>query len=235
MKVLIIEDDPSIVETVRLCFELRWPGVEIIDASSGQDGVARAEKEKPDLVVLDIGLPDINGFEVLRQVRVSSVVPVIILTVRDQEVDKVRGLEMGADDYITKPFSHIEFLARVGAVLRRGRMIEPRKEAKSFNSGELSVDFSAREVKLGGTTLKLTPLEYNLLCFLVDNAGQTLSHRQLLEKVWGPENVNDTDYLKVYMQRLRDKLKDSTGSPKYIATEWGVGYRFVKPPEAKAG
>lgn len=231
MKALIIEDDPNIVETVRLCLELRWPGAVVIDTGLGEQGVAAVGREKPDVVILDIdiGLSDLSGLEVLRHLRMTSAVPVVVLTVRDQEADKVMGLELGADDYITKPFGHIEFQARVGAVLRRVHHGETKRKAEVFVSGELSIDFARREVRLGDGLVGLTPLEYNLLSYLVDNVGQTLSCTQIIERLWGPEQADGTNYLKAYIWRLRRKLKDNAESPKYIASVRRVGYCFKQP------
>jgi two-component system, OmpR family, KDP operon response regulator KdpE len=181
------------------------------------------------MVLLDVGLPDISGFEVLRRIRDFSDVPVIILTARDDALDKVRGLELGADDYITKPFNHLELLARVRAVLRRLDMPAPASRAPSFRAGELEVDFAAQEVRLRGDRIALTPTEYKLLYHLVRNAGRVLQHGTLLAKVWGREYVDEVDYVRVYIRRLRDKLGDDPDRPRFIRTERGLGYRFLAP------
>jgi len=227
LNVLVIEDDPQIVESVTLCFELRWAGANIISASEGEKGILLVEKELPDVVILDIGLPDIDGFEVLRQVRSFSNVPVILLTARSQEIDKVKGLELGADDYVVKPFAPAEFLARVKAVLRRSHMSEPQAGEKPFTRGNLKIDFGTREVSISDGLIKLTPSEYNLLCELVRNEGKALSNQMLLERIWGPEYTSETDYIKVYIQRLREKLGEVPGDPKMILSERGIGYKFV--------
>ncbi|MFC1951131.1 response regulator transcription factor [Chloroflexota bacterium] len=229
MKLLIIEDNPEIIEAVSLCFELRWPEVNVISTDKGNTGVGLAESESPDLVILDLGLPDIDGFEVLRQIRLFSDTPVIILTVRGEELDKIKGLELGADDYVVKPFSHMELLARVKAVLRRSQMPELRGDEKPFVHGKLKVDFSSREITVGGNMVKLTPIEYNLLYQMIRNEGRVLTHRFLLEKVWGEEYIDATDYLKKYIQRLRQKLEDNSENPRLIITERGVGYKLIKP------
>lgn len=228
MKVVIIEDDPEIVEAVSLCFDLRWPDVEVLSANEGIVGLSQIEKESPDIVILDIGLPDIDGFEVCRRIRLFTDVPVIMLTVKDQEFDKVKGLELGADDYITKPFSHVELLARVKAVLRRSTMPQLEDDEQPFSVGKLRIDFASHEVRVDGDEVKLTPTEYSLLHFLARNAGRVIPHRVLLEKVWGSDYVDSTDYLKVYIQRLRVKLKDDPHQSKLILSERGVGYKLAK-------
>ncbi len=233
MKVLLVDDEPDVVEVVSLCFDLRWPGTEILVSNDGQGGVRLAREGRPDVMILDVGLPDIDGFEVLRQVRSTSDVPVIMLTARDEDFNKVKGLELGADDYITKPFSHIELLARVQAVLRRAQMPQPVITEPPFVAGDFSMDFASREVRRGGNLVKLTPTEYNLLFHLVKNTGTVLTHRTLLAKVWGREYVDETDYLKVHIQHLRQKLGDDPQNPTLIATERGVGYRFLRAPEAQ--
>ncbi|MDI6814756.1 MAG: response regulator transcription factor [Dehalococcoidales bacterium] len=228
MKVVIIEDQAEIVEAVSMCFELRWPDATILSTGEGIKGLELIEAELPDVVVLDLGLPDIEGFEVLRQIHFFSDVPIVVLTVRNQKMDIVKGLELGADDYITKPFDHIEFLARVKAVLRRTSMPQLKGNAKPFQSGKLRIDFDTREVSLSGERVKLTPIEYNLLQHLAKNAGHVVSHQTLLEKVWGAEYTNATNYLKVYIQRLRAKLFDNLSAPELILTERRVGYKLVK-------
>ncbi len=231
MKALIIEDAPDIVESISLCFELRWPEVKVISTGEGSKGIALAESESPDIIILDLGLPDMDGFDVLKEIRSFSNVPIIIVTVRGDEIDRVRGLELGADDYIVKPFSHMELLARVKAVLRRAHMPELREGEESFHSSRLNIDFATRSVTVDGRPVKLTPTEYNLLHYLVVNAGTVLTHRALLEKVWGEEYTDAPEYLKVYIQRLRNKLEEDPSHPKLILSERGVGYKFVKPQE----
>ncbi|HJX69777.1 MAG TPA: response regulator transcription factor [Dehalococcoidia bacterium] len=227
MKVLVVEDDPGIIESVSLCFELRWPGANLVSSSAGEKGVELAGTEFPDVIILDLGLPDMDGLEVLRQIRRFSDVPVVILTARGEEMDKVKGLELGADDYITKPFAPAEFLARIKTVLRRSQRTEPKAGEKPVVRGKLKIDFATREVSLGDRLIKLTPSEYNLLCELVRNEGRVLSNQMLLERVWGPEYTTETEYIKVYIQRLREKLEEEAGNPKMILSERGVGYKFV--------
>lgn len=232
MKVLIIEDAPDIVESISLCFELRWPGVKVISTAAGSKGLTLAETESPDVIILDLGLPDMDGLEVLKDVRAFSSVPIIIVTVRDDEMDKVRGLELGADDYITKPFSHIELLARIKAVLRRTRATELQAGEKPFHSPRLTIDFVTRTVTVNGQSVRLTPTEYSLLHYLVLNEGAVLTHRALLEKVWGREYTESSEYLKVYIQRLRNKLEEDPSNPQLLISERGLGYKFVSPPSA---
>jgi len=183
------------------------------------------ERERPDLVLLDVGLPEMNGFEVLKAIRLFSDVPVIMLTVRDDELSKVQGLELGADDYVTKPFSHLELLARVRAVLRRTQTL-PLSHEQPFVSGDIQVDFARREVTVRGQPVALTGTEYRLLYHLVRNAGQVLTHETLLARVWGREYTDEISYLKSYINRLRHKLERDPRHPEYILTEYGVGYWF---------
>ena len=228
MKVLIVDDDPDIREVVTLTFTMQWHDCSVITASSGEDGLDLVERERPDVVLLDILLPDVDGFEVCRRIRQFSDVPLLMISARDTELDKVKGLEMGADDYITKPFGHMELLARVRAVLRRAAMPLPTSATPDATIGRLTISFTRREVRRDGNTVNLTPTEFNLLYHLVRNAGQVLPHGTLLAKVWGHEYVDEVDYLKVYIRRLREKIEDDPQKPRLILTERGVGYRFVK-------
>ena len=229
MKVLVIEDDPGIVEVVSLCFQLRWSGTSLISAATGAKGVELVETESPDVVILDIGLPDMDGYQVLHDIRRFSDVPVIMLTVRSEDTHIAKGLELGADDYITKPFSHIELIARVQAVLRRAQGIAVTDEEHPFTSGKLSVDFASNEVTLDGKPVKLTSTERKLLHYLIRNEGRILSHESLLAKVWGENYIDARDLLRVHIQHLRQKLGDKTESPSIIVTEHGMGYKFVRP------
>jgi two-component system KDP operon response regulator KdpE len=229
MKMLLVDDAPEVVESVRLGLMLLWRDVEVIDAGTGNAALDQIERESPDLVLLDIGLPDINGYDVLREIRAFSDVPVIMLTAQDNTMDKVKGLELGADDYVTKPFDHLELLARIQAVLRRLDMSAPTSRVPSFQSGGLEVNFAAQEAHLDGDRLDLTATEYKLLYHLVRNAGQILPHATLLARVWGREYVDEVDYIRVYIRRLRAKLGDDPEHPRYIQTERGLGYRFLLP------
>jgi two-component system, OmpR family, KDP operon response regulator KdpE len=227
VRILIVDDEPDVVESVRLGFLLQWREIDILSAATGEAALDMVEQTAPDLVLLDIGLPDMDGYTVLERTRVFSDVPVIMLTARDDALDKVKGLELGADDYITKPFNHLELLARVRAVLRRLEMPMPRSRAPSFRAGALEMDFAAQEVRFQGERMELTPTEYKLLYHLVRNAGRVLPHATLLAKVWGREYRDEVDYLRVYIRRLRDKLGDDPHQPRYIQTERGLGYRFI--------
>ena len=229
MKVLVIEDDPGIIEVVSLCFQLRWSGTSVVSADNGNKGVELVETESPDVVILDIGLPDMDGYQVLREIRRFSDVPVLMLTVRGEDTDIARGLELGADDYITKPFSHIELIARVQAVLRRIQGLPITEEERPFISGKLSIDFSRNEVLLDGKLVKLTSTERKLLYYLIRNEGRILSHESLLTKIWGDTYVDARDLLRVHIQHLRQKLEDSAESPNIIVTEHGMGYKFIRP------
>lgn len=235
MKVLVVEDNPEIIRTVTLCFQLRWQGATIVSAGEGLKGVELAEKESPDIIILDLGLPDIDGFEVLHRVRKFSAVPVIILTVREDEMDKVRGLEEGADDYITKPFSPLDLLARVKAVLRRSHMPELKEGSTGtppYTADPLSINFASREVYWNNQLVHLTPNEFDLLAYMTRNEGKVLSHQSLLNAVWGSEFV-DVSTLKKYVYQLRVKLNDISEPPKLILSERGVGYKFIRPQEEK--
>ncbi len=229
MKILVVDDEPDVVESVRLGFTLQWRDVDVLEAGEGQRALDIVEQDHPDIVLLDVGLPGIDGYEVLRQIRAFSDVPVVMLTARDDAMDKVKGLELGADDYVTKPFNHLELMARVKAVLRRLEMPPPTSRAPSFQAGDLEVDFARREVRLRGARIDLTPTEYKLLYHLVRNAGHVLEHGTLLAKVWGRDYLDEVDYVRVYIRRLRDKLGDLAESPRYIETERGLGYRFIAP------
>lgn len=226
MKVLVVDDEPDVIEVVNLCFGLRWPEADVISARDGDEALQLIEAESPDLVLLDIVLPKMDGFQVCQEIRRFSDVPIVMLSARDAEVDKVRGLEMGADDYITKPFSHLELLARVRAVLRRYQNQLP-SVGEVFESGDLRIDYGSRQVLLRGQPVRLTPTEYSLLFHLTRNAGRVLPHHTLLAKVWGREYTDEIDYLKVYIRRLRQKLEGDPQSIGEIVSERGVGYKFV--------
>ena len=228
MRILAVDDEPEVIEVVRLCFNLRWPDAEVIAAATGQEALAAIEGQAPDLVLLDIMLPDIDGFQVCEEVRRFSDVPIIMLTARDAEVERVRGLEMGADDYITKPFSHLELLARSRAVLRRYQN-QPPAVGETFEAGNFKMDYGTRRVTVGDKQVKLTPIEYGLIYHLTRNAGRVMPHRTLLAKVWGREYTSELDYLKVYIRRLRNKLCEEMDATISIESERGVGYRLVSP------
>jgi two-component system KDP operon response regulator KdpE len=225
MKVLVVDDEPDVIKVVAMSFRMQQPAWEVISAHEGPEALELVERERPSVVLLDIGLPEMNGFEVLRAIRLFSDVPVIMLTVRDDELSKVQGLELGADDYVTKPFSHLELLARVRAVLRRTQSL-PLVHEQPYLSGDIQVDFARRNVTVRGQPVALTGTEYRLLYHLVRNAGQVMAHEALLARVWGREYTDEISYLKSYINRLRNKLERDPHSPEYILTEYGVGYWF---------
>jgi two-component system, OmpR family, KDP operon response regulator KdpE len=228
VKILAVEDDLGILEVLKLCFDMRWPGTETLTTTSGNQAIQMVETESPDIVILDLGLPDIDGLDVLKEIRLFSDVPVIILTARTNEASVVKGLEFGADDYILKPFSHIEMLARVRAVMRRTHMPELKGGEKPVRDGNLTIDFASKEVKQGGKIVELTPTEWRMLTELVRNENRGLSYETLLRRVWGDDYVNDTDYIKKYIYRLRQKLGDDPQSPRLIVSVRGMGYKFLR-------
>jgi two-component system, OmpR family, KDP operon response regulator KdpE len=226
MKVLVVDDAAEVIEAVTISFMLQWRETEVLGATDGETALDLVEREHPDVVLLDVMMPGLDGYETLRQLRAFSDVPVIMLTAKDGVLDKVKGLELGADDYVTKPFDHLELLARVKALMRRLAMPQPASRTPSFTSGRLTVDFARQEVRLDGEPVALTPVEYKLLYHLVRNAGHVLRHETLLTKAWGQEYSDEIDYLRVYIRRLRLKLEEDPEQPRHIRTERGVGYRF---------
>ena len=229
MKILVVDDEPDVCEVIAVSFKLLWPGGTVLSANTGADGIALVRTETPDVIVLDIGPPDMNGFEVCGRIREFTSAPLLVLTVRGAELDKVKGLGLGADDYITKPFSLLELQARVRAILRRHRSPQVALSESPYESGELHIDFDAREVRIRGEPVPLPPIEYRILYHLVKNAHRVLSHNELLAKVLGREYVGQADYLKVHVRRLRSKLERDPRHPRMILTERGVGYRFIEP------
>ncbi|MEW5787297.1 MAG: two-component system response regulator KdpE [Pseudomonadota bacterium] len=221
--IVIIEDEPQIRRFVRTALEAE--GCAVNEAENAQRGLVEAGTRKPDLVILDLGLPDRDGVEVIQDLRGWSGVPILILSARTDEADKVAALDAGADDYLTKPFGVAELLARVRALLRRRRAATDDGPLVVF--GEVAVDLARRQVTRGGEELHLTPIEYRLLALLIANAGRVLTHRQLLREVWGPSHGEDTHYLRVYMTGLRRKLEDDPARPSHLRTETGIGYRLV--------
>lgn len=226
MKVLIIEDSPEVVEAVSLCLQLRWPETEIVVSAEGSRGIDTARDGHFDMLILDLNLPDIDGFTVLQEIRTFSNLPTIILTVRGKEEDQARGLEMGADDYIVKPFRPRDLVARVNAVLRRYATSGTGKEKPSIVRGKLTLNLASNEVVLRDKKMKLTPTEAKLLYVLMDNPEETLSGERISSEVWGKQPT-DTDELRTYVRRLRNKLKDNP--PRIILTDYGKGYKFVAP------
>ncbi len=226
LKLLIAEDAQDVAEVVAFGARMTWPDCAVVIAASGMEALDQFDAQQPDLVVLDISMPPPDGFEVCRRIRERSQVPILMLTVRDSTVDKVRALDLGADDYLTKPFDHLELLARLRALVRRmqGTSLSTKD---TVTVGDLTINFATHEVRVRGEGVPLTSTEFRLLGELVQHAGQVLSHRMLLEQVWGPEYASESHYLKVFVRRLRQKLGDDSEHPRYILTEWGVGYRFA--------
>ncbi len=229
MRLAIIEDDPEIMEVVSIAFETAWPGSQIVSAPNAVEGLEMVKNETPDVVILDVALPegDSSGFDLCKEIRTFSEVPIIMVTARTREVDIVRGLELGAADYLTKPFSSVELLARTRAVLRRVQVGPLGAQTHPFVSKELSVDYDNREVLVHGEPVKLTPTEYKMLCYLVRNPRQVLTNQAILDEVWGQEYRNSNGLVKAHVQRLRKKLKDNLQDPRLIITERGRGYRFA--------
>jgi two-component system, OmpR family, KDP operon response regulator KdpE len=228
MKFLIVDDDPRLREALVAGLQLQWEDAEVLEAADGEAGLRLAFDATPDVVLLDVTMPRMSGFEALKEIRRVSDVPVILLTARGEEMDQVRGLELGADDYLIKPVKHAALMARIKAVLRRSELPMPSEAAPDFVAGDLAVNFQAQSVRVAGEPVRLTPVEFKLLYHLVRNAGRLLPHRALLDRVWGSDYDASPEYLKVFVSRLRAKLRRS-GGPEYIQTERGVGYRFVKP------
>jgi two-component system KDP operon response regulator KdpE len=226
MKVLVVDDEPQIRRALRTSLEAH--GYEVVTVGTGDEGVVGVASGAPDLVLLDLGLPDMDGTEVIRRVRGFSEVPIIVLSVRDSQDDKVAALDAGADDYVTKPFAMEELLARTRAALRRAGPEEAAPPAMRF--GELEIDLAKRLVSIGDEPIHLTPTEYALLEALVTNPGKLLTHQWLLRKVWGQGYGTETTYLRTYIRTLRKKLGDDASSPALIVTEPGVGYRWVTEP-----
>jgi two-component system KDP operon response regulator KdpE len=224
-RILVVDDEPRMIRFIQMNLELE--GYQVSQASNGFEALTKLRDDLPDLVILDVMMPDMDGFETLRLLREVSAVPVIMLTVKADEEDKVRGLELGADDYVTKPFSPKELSSRVKAVLRRTEMPAPVEKSVTKIDDYLQIDFDRRIVIAGGNEVKLRPTEYRLLYHLVNNAGRIMTHEQLLSKAWGYEYREESHYLRLYITYLRQKIEPDPANPRYILTERGVGYRFV--------
>ncbi|RKP43719.1 two-component system response regulator KdpE [Trinickia fusca] len=222
--VVLIEDEKQIRRFVRTSLETE--GIAVYDAETGKQGLVEAATRKPDLVIVDLGLPDTDGLDVIRELRGWSEMPVIVLSARTHEAEKVAALDAGADDYLTKPFGVSELLARIRAHLRR-RNLAGTSESPQVRFGPVCVDLAQRLVSRDGAPVHLTPIEYRLLATLVRHAGRVLTHRQLLRDVWGPSHVESNHYLRIYMAHLRQKLERDPAQPEHIVTETGVGYRLV--------
>jgi two-component system KDP operon response regulator KdpE len=223
--VLIIDDDKTLLRLLQEA--LTKAGYQVILTSNGIDGLQEMYARQPDLVLLDVMMPRMDGWETLSRIRQISRVPVIMLTAKDGEQEKVRGFNLGVDDYVTKPFSFAELVARAGAVLRRARTTAPTTKNKRYSSGDLVLDVDAHRVTKGGKLVELTPTEFRLLETLAEHAGRVLTHEQLLEKVWGYDAGEDTGYIKRYIWYLRQKLEDDPTNPQHILTERGFGYSFA--------
>lgn len=224
-KILVVDDEQRMVRFIQL--NLEQDGFEVITAYNGKDALEQVRTQLPDLILLDIMMPDINGFEVLKKIREVNNVPVIMLTAKGEEDDRIQGLELGADDYITKPFSPRELVSRIRAVLRRTKSFTDDQVDLIKVDERLTIDFSRREVWVEGKKVDLRPTEYRLLYHLVQNAGWVNTHEQLLTKVWGFEYQDEPHYVRLYVNYLRKKIEQDPSDPKYILTERGVGYRFV--------
>ncbi len=227
--ILVVDDEPQIRRTMRTT--LSEHGYSIVEARTGEEALGKFSAERPDLVLLDMNMPGMDGLETCREIRSGSDVPIIMLTVRNAERDKVRALDAGADDYVVKPFGIQELLARIRAALRRS---SANLSAVVVTSKELNIDFEKRLIEVRGRPIHLAPKEFNLLGVLVRNHGKPVSHRRLLQAVWGPEYGNETEYLRVTINQLRKKIEPDPAKPQYILTEPWIGYRFVLPEDAQA-
>jgi len=222
--ILLIEDEPQMLRLLRII--LQSQGYGLVESPTGQEGLMQAATRAPDVVLLDLGLPDIDGLEVTRRLREWSDVPIIVISAREQEQDKIKALDAGADDYLTKPFGAGELLARIRVAMRHKALREAGQHESIFTLGNLRVDLARRQVFLNEKEVHLTPIEYKLLTVLIKNAGKVLTHRQLLKEVWGPPYLTETQYLRVYMAQLRHKLEADPARPSFLINELGVGYRL---------
>lgn len=222
--ILLIEDEPQMRRFLRITLQIH--GYRLVEAPSGEEGLMEAATRNPDVVLLDLGLPDLDGIEVVRRLRDWSEVPIVVLSAREQEQDKIRALDTGADDYLTKPFGAGELLARIRVALRHRAMQQAGQKESAFVLDNLRVDLAKREVFLNDREVHLTPIEYRLLAVLIKYAGKVVTHSQLLKEVWGPPYANQTQYLRVYMAQLRHKLEADPARPRFLMNEPGVGYRL---------
>jgi two-component system, OmpR family, KDP operon response regulator KdpE len=222
--ILVIEDEAPIRRFLRASLESQ--GIKMLETATGQEGLALAASYRPDIVLLDLGLPDIDGLEVIRRLREWSTIPIVVLSARGKDADKIAGLDAGADDYLTKPFSTGELMARIRVALRHASPAGQPADEPVFEIGDLRADFAKRQVWVRGIEIHLTPLEYNMLSVLVRHAGKVLTHQQLLKQVWGTHSTEQSHYLRIYMHQLRRKLEKDPARPVYLLTEPGVGYRL---------
>lgn len=225
-KILIIDDDVNLGQTIKLTFART--GAEVFTAVDGRDGLRQFYEYRPDLVILDVRMPDINGWETCRQIRLLSNVPIIMLTTLDNDEDVIRGLDYGADDFVTKPFSRDVLLARARAVLRRSEQLAEPEDQQSYNDSYLLIDLRKHRVQVDGQAVQLSSTEFRLLAYLLQNAGQVLTYQNILDKVWGWEYQDSIDYVHVYVSHLRRKLEADPRNPRYLLTERGIGYRFER-------
>ncbi|MGD8472957.1 MAG: response regulator transcription factor [Anaerolineae bacterium] len=227
--ILAVDDEPRVMKLLEA--NLKSSGYSVLTAADGEEALQIIEREMPDLVLLDLMLPKMDGYAVCRRIREFSAVPVIMLTARSSQVDLIHGFEVGADDYLTKPFSIAELLMRVQAVLRRSKWPEEIVTREGFKAGPIEIDFALHQVITSGSEVKLTPTEYRLLAYMASNANRVLTHRELLRAVWGPEYGEETEYLRVYMRYLRQKLEPEPSKPQYLLTQPGAGYMIYQPEE----
>lgn len=229
MKILVVEDSLEIIDAISHTIELRWPEASFISTTMGETGIEMARKEQPDVVILDLGLPDITGFQVLHEIRSFSDVPLILLSVRGDEIDKIKGLEMGADDYIVKPFSPGELLARIGTVLRRRQISQPRfySDEKTFIRGKLRVDFVSQEVSIGDRPLKLSPSQYEILHQLIVNENKMVSRQELLENLEDPAQKTNVEYFNYCVKKLKETLELELGRLVLIIEDDGNSFKFI--------
>jgi DNA-binding response OmpR family regulator len=227
--ILAVDDEPHVLRLIKA--NLESSGYKVLTAADGEQAINTVEREMPDLVLLDIMLPKMDGYAVCGRIREFSAVPIIMLTARSAQVDLVHGFEVGADDYLTKPFDVTELLMRVQAVLRRSKWPEKVVTRHGFQAGPIEIDFAQHRVTVAGQIVKLTPTEYRLLTYLALNANRVILHRELLRAVWGPEYGDETEYLRVYMRYLRQKLEADPSEPRYLLTQPGAGYMFYLPDE----
>jgi len=225
-KILIIDDDVNLGQTIKLTFAR--VGAEVFTAVDGRDGLRQFYEYRPDLVILDVRMPDINGWETCRQIRLLSNVPIIMLTTLDNDEDVIRGLDYGADDFVTKPFSREILLARARAVLRRSEQLADPEDLQIYNDSYLLIDLRKHRVQVDGQAVQLSSTEFRLLAYLLQNAGQVLTYQNILDKVWGWEYQDSIDYVHVYASHLRRKLEADPRNPCYLLTERGIGYRFER-------
>jgi two-component system, OmpR family, KDP operon response regulator KdpE len=227
--ILLIEDEPQMRRFLRIT--LQSQGYRFVEAATAQEGLMQATTRNPEVVLLDLGLPDLDGLEVTKRLREWSQTPIIVISAREQEQDKVKALDAGADDYLTKPFNASELLARIRVALRHAYRRDGNQNNPIFIHGNLRVDLAQRQIFVNGQEVHLTPIEYKLLTVLVRHAGKVITHTQLLKEVWGPAHVNEVQYLRVYMTQLRHKLEADPARPQFLMNEPGIGYRLKYEPE----